>query len=50
MAGKPTIKLATNEPLLVKGLESLQTSEENTIDANKVMAPCQCGESKTKPF
>jgi CDGSH-type Zn-finger protein len=47
---KPTIELAKNGPLLVKGLEDLQDSEGKTIPTKQVIALCRCGGSKTKPF
>ena len=50
MADKPTIELAKDGPLLVKGLEELQNSRGEALPAKPVMALCRCGGSKTKPF
>ena len=50
MADEPTIELAKNGPLLVKGLEDLQNSEGKPLPSKKVMALCRCGGSETKPF
>lgn len=50
MADNPTIELAKNGPLLVKGLEDLQNSEGEPIPSKKVIALCRCGRSGTKPF
>ena len=50
MANNPTIELAKNGPLLVKGLGDLQNSKGDPIPTKQVMALCRCGGSKTKPF
>ena len=50
MPDKPTIELAKNGPLLVKGLDDLQNSKGEPIPTKKVMALCHCGASETKPF
>ncbi len=50
MADKPTIELAKDAPLLVKGLEDLRNSKGGAIPTKPVIALCRCGGSETKPF
>jgi len=48
---KPTINIARNGPLLVKGLKHLKDADGNPIPMEKdVMALCRCGASENKPF
>ena len=48
---KPTINIARNGPLLVKGLKHLKDADGNPIAMEKdTIALCRCGASENKPF
>ena len=47
---KPIITPAKNGPYIVKGLENLQNSKGEKLEAKSQFALCRCGGSSNKPF
>jgi CDGSH-type Zn-finger protein len=47
---KPVIKVVTNGPYIVTGLEHLGSSEGQELPVQPVIALCRCGASRNKPY
>ncbi len=46
----PSIEIASDGPLLVKGLETFTNSKGATLSTKPTTALCRCGKSSTKPY
>ena len=47
---RPSIEIANDGPLLVKGLESFTNSNDEPLTTKPITALCRCGRSSNKPY